>query len=254
MVVNGVAPGVVDSATRRRFLAHSVLYRAIYGEQGGKVVYVRAELSVDPRVARTRHDVLAAARAVLLDEGWERVTLARVAERSGYARTTLYRHWPQRLDLLRDLIREEGRLAHTSPTGELRTDLVAELDAFRAALTTTGFGRVIVAIGQQARDDLELADLNRAIRVEGARVLHAIVVDGVRRGEFASDLRADAAIAQLVGPVLFRYLFEDDDVLDSGFVVSVVDWFLAAAREGERVTPAPSGYVAARGSATRTVP
>ncbi|WCO66271.1 TetR/AcrR family transcriptional regulator [Iamia majanohamensis] len=197
--------------------------------------------SVDPRVARTRHDVLAAARAVLLDEGWERVTLARVAERSGYARTTLYRHWPQRLDLLRDLIREEGRLTHTAKTGDLRADLVAELEAFRVALTTTGFGSVFIAIGQQAGDDPEFADLNREMRAEGGRVLHGIVADGVQRGELASDLRPDAAIPQLVGPVLFRHLFEPDDVLDSEFVLSVVDWFLAAAREGEPVSPAPSG-------------
>jgi len=191
-------------------------------------------------VTRTRHDVLAAARSVLLDEGWERVTVARVAERSGYARTTLYRHWPQRLDLLKDLISEEGRLAHTSPTGDLRADLVAELDAFRVAVTTTGFGRVIVAIGHRAHDDPELADLNRAIRAEGERSLHSIVADGVRRGELASELRANAAIPQLVGPVLFRHLF-DDEGLDSAFVVSVVDWFLAAASDGERLTRAPSG-------------
>lgn len=71
--------------------------------------------------------VLTAAREVLVDEGWEGVTVARVAERSGYARTTLYRHWPQRLDLLRDLIREEAAVAHSVPGGELRADLVAEV-------------------------------------------------------------------------------------------------------------------------------
>ena len=191
------------------------------------------ELSVDPRVARTRHDVLSAAREVLVEEGWERVTLGRVAERSGYARTTLYRHWPQRLDLLRDLISEEGRLTHISPTGVLRADLIAELEAFRMALATTGFGRMLVAVAHQARDDTELADLNLVMRVEGARVLDAIVVDGVQRGELPSDLQADAAIAHLVGPVLFRYLFEDDETLTTEFVVFVVDWFLAAARRAD---------------------
>ena len=188
------------------------------------------DATVDPRVTRTRHAVLAAAREVLLDEGWEGVTLGRVAERSGYARTTLYRHWPQRLDLLRDLIREEARLAHTTPMGDLRDDLVAELEAFRVAVTSTGLGRVMIAIGQQARDDAELADLNRSIRAEGARVLEAMVVDAVAACDLPRGLRADTAVAQLVGPVLFRYLFEDDDALDHEFVVSVVDWFLGAAR------------------------
>lgn len=188
------------------------------------------DATVDPRVTRTRHAVLAAAREVLLDEGWEGVTLGRVAERSGYARTTLYRHWPQRLDLLRDLIREEARLAHTTPMGDLRDDLVAELEAFRVAVTSTGLGRVMIAIGQQARDDAELADLNRSMRAEGARVLEEIVVDAVAAGDLPRGLRADAAVAQLVGPVLFRYLFEDHDALDREYVVSVVDWFLGAAR------------------------
>ena len=188
------------------------------------------DATVDPRVTRTRHAVLAAAREVLLDEGWEGVTLGRVAERSGYARTTLYRHWPQRLDLLRDLIREEARLAHTTPMGDLRDDLVAELEAFRVAVTSTGLGRVMIAIGQQARDDAELADLNRSMRAEGARVLEEIVVEAVAAGDLPRGLRADAAVAQLVGPVLFRYLFEDENALDHEFVVSVVDWFLGAAR------------------------
>lgn len=189
-------------------------------------------LHVDPRVARTRDAVLVAAREVLLEEGWERVTLGRVAERSGYARTTLYRHWPQRLDLLRDLIGEEARLSHTTPTGDLRDDLVSELEAFRVAVTSTGLGRVIIAIGQQARDDAELADLNRWMRAEGVRVFEEILMGAVADGDLPPGLQADAAVAQLVGPVLFRYLFEDDDALDREYVASVVDWFLGATRAG----------------------
>ena len=77
--------------------------------------------------------VLTAAREVLVDEGWEGVTVARVAERSGYARTTRYRRWPQRLDLLRDLIREEATVADSVPGGELRAALVVEVEAFRSA-------------------------------------------------------------------------------------------------------------------------
>src|SRR5690606_18685332 len=133
---------------------------------------------IDPRVARTRRDVLAAAREVMLEEGWERVTLARVAERSGYARTTLYRHWPQRLDLLRDLIGEEVRLLHTTPAGDLREDLIAEMEAFQAALTTSGLGRMMIAIGQQARDDAELADLSSSVRADGSKVLRDIIAAG----------------------------------------------------------------------------
>src|SRR3546814_12820926 len=104
-----------------------------------------ASTELDPRVVRTGRHVLAAARTVLVEEGWQRVTVTRVADRSGYARTTLYRHWPQRLDLLRDLITDEVHLLHTVPTGDVRADLVTELEAFRVEITTKGLGRVTIA-------------------------------------------------------------------------------------------------------------
>jgi AcrR family transcriptional regulator len=190
-----------------------------------------ADPHVDPRVARTRAAVLTAAREVLVDEGWEGVTVTRVAECSGYARTTLYRHWPQRLDLLRDLIRAEASVAHSTPSGDLRADLVAELEAFRSAMTTAGLGRAMVAIGQHAREDPEVAELNRALRTEGARVLDGIIGDAVEAGLLRRDDGNGAAVAVLVGPVLFRYLFEPDG-LSSAFVDDVVDRFIDAFTTG----------------------
>ncbi|MDY7104690.1 MAG: TetR/AcrR family transcriptional regulator [Actinomycetota bacterium] len=188
-----------------------------------------ASTELDPRVVRTRRNVLAAARTVLVEEGWQRVTVTRVADRSGYSRTTLYRHWPQRLDLLRDLITEEVQLLHTVPTGDVRADLVAELEAFRVAITTTGLGKVMIAIGQQASDDAELAELSSAVRADGTRVLDEIITAAVSRGELCDQLDPDMAVAQLIGPVLFRYLFESHGGLDGASVVSVVDLFLRGA-------------------------
>ena len=188
-----------------------------------------APTELDPRVVRTRHDVLAAARAVLVEEGWQAVTVTRIADRSGYARSTLYRHWPQRLDLLRDLITEEVHLLHTVPTGDVRADLVAELEAFRVAITTTGLGRVMIAIGQQASDDAELAELSAAIRADGTRILDEIITAAVARGDLRSPLDRDLAVAQLAGPVLLRYLFGSSEGIDRAFVASVVDLFLRGA-------------------------
>jgi hypothetical protein len=139
----------------------------------------------------------------------------------------LYRHWPQRLDLLRDLIRAEAAVAHSTPSGDLRADLVAELEAFRSAMTTAGLGRAMVAIGQHAREDPEVAELNQALRLEGARVLDDIIGDAVEAGLLRRDASGGAAVAMLVGPVLFRYLFEPDG-LSSDFVDDVVAGFIDA--------------------------
>lgn len=106
---------------------------------------------------------------------------------------------------------------------------MAELEAFRVAITTTGLGRVMIAIGQQASDDGELAELSSAVRADGTRVLDEIIAAAVSRSELRAQLDADVAVAHLVGPVLFRYLFDSHDGIDGAFVSSVVDLFMRGA-------------------------
>lgn len=182
---------------------------------------------MDPRVIRTRESVLRAAREVLLEEGWEQVTVARVAEHSGYNRATLYRHWPNRLDLLKDAIGEAAALSHSVPTGDTRSDLIAEVEAFRVAVTRTGLGHMALAISHQAKTDAGFAELNQSMRAAGARVLEQILVDGRRAGLLSAELDIDSAVGLLVGPILYRYLFEPGPP-DRGYVEVIVDGFLAA--------------------------
>lgn len=182
---------------------------------------------LDPRVVRTREAVLAAARDVLVREGWERVTVAVVAEQSGFARTTLYRHWPNRLDLLRDLVSREAHLRHAIPAGDLRTDLIAELEAFRAAISEDSLGEMVIAVGQLARHDPELAELQADLRAAGHVVITEILSDAIGRGELPPSTDFDALIARLVGPVLYAHLLGPADQRTSGFVIHVVDAVLA---------------------------
>lgn len=59
-------------------------------------------MAVDPRVARTRSRVLGAAWELLDEVGFDGVTVELVSERSGVARSTMYRHWRTMPELLRD--------------------------------------------------------------------------------------------------------------------------------------------------------
>lgn len=191
-----------------------------------RYIVVMAELRVDPRVVRTREAVLRAACDVLLDEGWEQVTVARVAELSGYGRATLYRHWPNRLDLLRDAIAEQARLTHSVPAGDARADLVAELGAFQRALDTTALGHMVIAIAHQARTDPSFRELHETMRSEGTSVLRAILEDGGLSGSVRRDLDVGLAVSALVGPLLYRHLF-DNESLTAKDIEAVVDSFLA---------------------------
>ena len=78
----------------------------------------------DARVARTRADVSRAALQVLTEEGCEALTHAHVAEIAGYSKTTLYTHWPARLDLIMLALDALGEMPHLERTGDLRADLI----------------------------------------------------------------------------------------------------------------------------------
>jgi AcrR family transcriptional regulator len=55
---------------------------------------------VDPRIARSRRTVLEAAVAQLAEVGYGAFTIDSVARRSGVARSTIYRLWPGRAELI----------------------------------------------------------------------------------------------------------------------------------------------------------
>lgn len=59
----------------------------------------------DPRVRRSRATVLAAALDLFVQGGPRAVTIEAVSEGSGVAKTTIYRHWPDRAHLLADTYR-----------------------------------------------------------------------------------------------------------------------------------------------------
>src|SRR5579859_3320864 len=57
---------------------------------------------VDPRVERSRMVILQAAVEELAEVGYGRVRMESVAARAGVAKSTLYRHWPDKLALIAD--------------------------------------------------------------------------------------------------------------------------------------------------------
>src|SRR3954454_9493988 len=87
-----------------------------------------------PGGSRRRGETLDAA---LLDAAWDeliavgygRVTMAGVAARAGTAKAVLYRRWPNRSELLAAAIdrRVPSLAGEPAATGDLRTDLIAEL-------------------------------------------------------------------------------------------------------------------------------
>ncbi len=166
----------------------------------------------DSRVIRTRADVGRTALDVLVTEGSDALTHARVAELAGYSKTTLYSHWPSRLDLLMIALDAIGELPHQEPTGDLRADLIGELTFFRQAVVDLHIDRVLSAMAQWASVET-MAEIRDALNTEAQRPIRAML-------ETAFDgARLEAAISMLAGvvacPSLMFGTVPDDEVIEA---------------------------------------
>jgi AcrR family transcriptional regulator len=183
----------------------------------------------DPRVDRTRQAVLDAVRAILVEEGWEAVTHVRISERTGVARTTLYRHWPDKTQLLHDAIVDQSIALRPTRTGNLREDLLSDLDGMMTELVQNRIGTVLAALIDRAEWDPALLRLKASFVAEAVAALRDLLRDARARHELDPALDVDVAVAELVGPIAYRRLVSAEPILPA-FIASVVDDFLRAHR------------------------
>lgn len=171
---------------------------------------------VDARVTRTRNDVLAAAISVLVEEGFDALTLPHVAKVAGYSKATLYTHWPTRLDLVRDALAHFGQMPHHVPTGDLRADLVAELVSFRSAMVERRLDRAMTVLVELAATVPELAEACDRFVADGERVMRGILAP------YAEGDVLEAATVLLCGAVVHTSMLHREHVTD-GVIEAAVD-------------------------------
>src|SRR4051812_34044065 len=92
--------------------------------------------SADPRAERTRRRAMAAAQELLIAEGWDSLTHVRLAAATGISRMTLYRHWPTRIEMLRDVMKDAAETRHAEDSGDAHRDLRLEMQLIRTELLT----------------------------------------------------------------------------------------------------------------------
>jgi AcrR family transcriptional regulator len=178
-------------------------------------------------VDRTREAVLATVRELLVEEGWEAVTQNQVARRSGVGRTTVYRHWPDRNDLVREAMDFElGHTRDVALTGDLRRDLITALEAIRYEMIEREGSKFLIAMVSRSEWDPDVQPVKKALVDRAVETLRGVLDAALADGRLARGSDAGLAVAQLVGPLLMRRLVTDEP-LDRALVERLVDDFLA---------------------------
>lgn len=184
---------------------------------------------VDPRVVRSRAAVIAATLDLLADRGIAATTIDAVSERSGVAKTTIYRHWDGQPTLVMDAI---GSLLEEPPlpdTGSLREDLVALLEGLASALHSSPAAALMPALLEAAERDPAFAALHRTEAAHRHRVVRHVIDRGIERGELPDDADVDALVDLLTGPLFYRRWVSMGTV-DAAFAGRVVDVVLSGCR------------------------
>lgn len=176
--------------------------------------------------ARSRGDdlvvrVLESAVEILGQVGYSRLTIDVLARRSRVAKTTIYRRWANKDDLLVDVIGllwSGSRVAQTAGLEEdLERIIASTLRTFRGPQ-----GRAKVSVYAESLHNPELADAwTTKVKQPFESELRAVLERGLHAGRLSPGTYVDETVAMLAGVALYYALF-DKEPLRSGFAARAV--------------------------------
>jgi AcrR family transcriptional regulator len=186
--------------------------------------------SIDPRVARSRASLLAAATELLVEGGPRAVTVDAVAARSGVAKSTLYRHWESVQDLLVDVLRANVPPELTvDPEAEFEPALRAWTAHAAASLASPEWVRILPALMMLRSHSPEVAEVLAADFDEKFTAITEILRRGSAEGRLPADLDPRLVTHTLAGPLVLAALGTGGrDATLATLADYVVDRFLAS--------------------------
>ncbi|OBK21522.1 TetR/AcrR family transcriptional regulator [Mycobacterium asiaticum] len=156
------------------------------------------------RSEKSRTAIVTATRELLLERGFDGLTIEAVAARAGVGKQTIYRWWRSRPALVADVLLEDADriLATMNHTGDLAADIVEWVGKLAATLTTARGAAMLRTLTVAG---MEHEDTAVKLRAGFSKPLH----DSVRTRLVADDIddeTAESAADAIVGGVVYPIL------------------------------------------------
>ncbi len=170
-------------------------------------------------------DVLRATAEEFARVGYAALRMDDVARAAGVNKTTVYRRWPTKKQLVTEMMRRERELRNVAPdTGSVREDLRIMLHWFAEQ------GRSPLARAWMSElGNPELRSIMEGSRHQIESQWLAVFARGMARGELPADASLLLLVEITVGPVVGR-LVRGDDLPTDDFCDQVIDLVLAGCR------------------------
>ncbi|MET7462895.1 TetR/AcrR family transcriptional regulator [Nonomuraea sp. NPDC005501] len=162
------------------------------------------------RNERSRRAVLDAARDLVSELGYAKVTIEAIAARAGVGKQTIYRWWPSKGAVIFDsflVLSEGGEGVRLPDTGDLEADLKMVMRATVAEFADPAFEAPVRALNMEIIGDPTLAAMYReklAGPVDEAKKER--LRSGQRAGQLAADADLDLVLEVLYAPLYQRWL------------------------------------------------
>lgn len=184
----------------------------------------------DPRVARTRATVLSTAADLVVEAGPSALTVDAVVARSGVARSTIYRHWPTRDALVRDVFQfcapspatPPAELGFVDAMRHFLHDLVRQLSDPKWARMMPALMALKAYEPTMSEVEQQLDDMQRSTSEE-------LFSRGIAEGLLPAGIDQQQALALVIGPIVFA-LITGDTPLDTDLADAALRGFLAGLR------------------------
>ena len=169
--------------------------------------------------------ILRAALELGEEVGFDALTIEGIADRTGIAKTTIYRRWPNVSALVMDAFLSE--VTRTAPIREKAT--ARESFATSMKLLARAYrgqqGKIMLPLLGRAQVDARLREAMTTRWVEPRRqTAREIVRRGIASGELRPGLDPDVVLDALYGPIYHRLLvpYNDAPISDS-YIDAVID-------------------------------
>jgi AcrR family transcriptional regulator len=160
----------------------------------------------DPRVERSRRIILEAVLAELGDVGYGSMTIEGVAARAGVGKSTIYRHWPGKLELVEDAFRTVKAELAVPEHGSIRDRVVSVLEQVADLVAESTYSACMPALIEASERDPSVRDFHCRFSTERRAVLVSLIRSAVESGELRAGTDPEILVDALVGPILMRRL------------------------------------------------
>lgn len=194
-----------------------------------------------PRSEKARKAVFDAACDLFEKGGYPAATIEAIAARSGVAKTTIYRWWPNRASLVVELLLKIAAveapppIPGTNPLGELRKEMLTVGRASNALP-----GRLLLSLLGEGQNDPEVREaLARGLFRPRRHATAEVIRQAQANGDLCKGIAPLVATDLLFGPIFYRRFVRHEPVTDA-FVKQIFEYAmtgLASSRTKKLMLP-----------------